>query len=207
MPTFHIADFEPQGGVVHLHGDARKDAERTITTNHYLRSVPSGKSHYLALDGALLVWSIPANKNISNFLLGGGGGFSVWDLSRLWAPPGHADNLLTRIISSSVNWVRAAENPDAVVSYADPNHDHLGGVYRAASWVYTGQSEETRVYRDNATSLTVSRRAFHSGGVNLTRAQIEAKGFTQEKLPGKLRFARPLTRRGKRAFRVKWEVV
>jgi hypothetical protein len=94
---------------------------------------------------ALVVWSIPANKNIGRFVLGWDG--VVWELSRLWAPNGHEKNLLTRAISAAVKLLAEIEAPDAVVSYADPNVGHLGGIYRAASWVDHGQSEESRAYR------------------------------------------------------------
>ena len=53
--------------------------------------------------------------------------------------------LLTRAISHAVQRLVELERPDAVVSYADPNVGHLGGVYRAASWVDHGQSDESRV--------------------------------------------------------------
>lgn len=34
----------------------------------------------------------------------------------------------------------------------------------------------------------------------MTKAEIEAKGYVQSKLPGKLRFVRPLTAKAKRAL-------
>jgi hypothetical protein len=85
---------------------------------------------------------------------------------------------------------------DALISYADPNVGHKGGVYRAASWVYLGQSEESRAYRGPDGQI-LSRRKFHSGSKSMTKAEILSKGFTQLKLPGKERFAKPLTKTGK----------
>lgn len=180
-----------------LVGEARKNAEIVIKTNHYTRSIPSGKSYWLEFESAIIVWSIPANKNIAKFVLKGPG--TVWELARLWAPDGHDKNLLTRAISAAVNVIRKLENPDALVSYADPNVGHRGGVYRAASWLYHGKSEEVRSYRA-PDGTTLARRAFHSGRVNMTKAQIEAAGYTQLKLPGKERFVRPLSRAACRAL-------
>jgi hypothetical protein len=162
-----------------------------IRENHYTHSVPSGKSHYVQFEDCVVVWSIPANKNIAKFLLPNGG--SVWELSRLWAPNGHRPNLLTQAISYAVKNIRKLENPDMLVSYADPNAGHLGGVYRAASWIYHGQSSESRAYR-NANGQSVSRRAFHSGKRSLKKAEIEALGYIEEKLPGKHRFIKPLSK-------------
>jgi hypothetical protein len=170
-------------------------AKQTIERNHYARSVPSGKSHYVRFEEALVVWSIPANCNLGKFVLGRKG--KVWELSRLWAPDGHARNLLTQAISAAVRVIVMMEKPDALVSYADPNAGHHGGVYKAASWLYHGKSEETRTYRA-ADGTTLARRAFHSGKKGMTKAEIEALGYVEVKLPGKERFVRPLNRNAKR---------
>ena len=180
-----------------LSGPDRDEAIETIKANHYTHSVPSGKSHYVAFESALVVWSIPANKNIARFVLGQAG--NVWELSRLWAPDGHEKNLLTRAICAAVKWIERLERPDALVSYADPNAGHRGGVYRAASWVYHGRSDEVRTYRA-PDGRTMARRAFHSGGKGMKKAEIEAMGYAELKLPGKERFVRPLTKRARRAI-------
>ncbi len=180
-----------------LLAEEREQAKRTIRENHYTKSVPSGKSHYVAFGDALVVWSIPANKNIAKYILGWDG--NVWELSRLWAPDGHEKNLLTQAIAYAVKQIVRLENPDAIVSYADPNVGHKGGVYRAASWVYDGVSEESRVYV-SPDGTFVSRRAFHSGSTGLKKAEILALGFTEKKLPGKQRFFRLLSRKAKAKF-------
>ena len=190
--------FASRNGAMLLQGSDRDWAAECIRRNHYTHSVPSGKSHYVGFGDALVVWSIPANRNIARFVLGWPG--NVWELSRLWAPDGHAKNLLTQAISAAVDVIRKLENPDALVSYADPNAGHKGGVYRAASWLYHGKSEEVRTYRDTLGN-TVARRAFHSGKTGKTKAQIEALGYTEVKLPGKERFVRPLSNRAKKSLR------
>lgn len=180
-----------------LEGDAKKMAIETLTKNHYTRTVPSGKSYYIAFGDAIVVWSIPANKNIAKFLLGAPA--SVWELSRLWAPDGHDKNLLTQAISAAMKIIRRLERPDALVSYADPNAGHRGGVYRAASWLYHGQSEEARAYV-SPTGVTVARRAFHSGSRSMKKAEIEALGYVEKKLPGKHRFVKACTKSAERTL-------
>jgi hypothetical protein len=182
---------------MHLTGPALAEAKALICERHYTRSVPSGKSYYVRVEDALVVWSIPANKNIARYLLKGEG--KVWELARLWAPDGHRHNLLTYAISEAVKVIRKLENPDALVSYADPNAGHSGGVYRAASWLHHGSSEENRAYR-SADGQIVSRRAFHSGSRSLRKAEIEAMGYVELKLPGKERFVRPLSKAAKRVI-------
>jgi hypothetical protein len=180
-----------------LLGLDRERAAECIRQNHYTHSIPSGKSHYVSFEDAIVIWSIPANKNIAKFILGWTG--NVWELARLWAPDGHAKNLLTQAISAAVAEIIKLEHPDALVSYADPNAGHKGGVYRAASWLYHGKSEEVRTYRD-VTGRTFARRAFHSGKKGMTKAEIEALGYVEMKLPGKERFVRPISKRAKRAL-------
>lgn len=175
-----------------LFGMAKDRAIGQIKNHHYTHSIPSGKSHWMCFGDAIIVWSIPANFNLSKFILGWQG--KVWELSRLWAPDGHERNLLTQAISAAVAAIKSLEHPDALVSYADPNAGHSGGVYRAASWIYHGKSEEVRTYQDSL-GQTVARRAFHSGNKGMTKKQIEALGYTEIRLPGKERFVKPISRR------------
>lgn len=168
-----------------------------IINHHYTQRWPSGKSKVYTYEDAVVVFSIPANKNLDAWM-----GCRVWEFSRLWAPDGHRANLLTQAIASAVNRFRGLDLADVLISYADPNAGHTGGVYRAASWTALGRSEEGRVWRGPNGEL-IARRAFHSGSKHLNKAQIEALGFREERLPGKLRFARALNRAGKRALNAK----
>ncbi len=180
-----------------LGGCDREQAIEIIKKNHYSHSVPSGKSLYFKFNKCFVVYSIPANKNIGRFLLGYDG--LVWELTRLWAPDFHEKNLMTQAISKSVSQVKSIVlSMEAIVSYADPNVGHLGGVYRAASWIYTGQSEESRYYIDPK-GQTVARRKFHSGRNLLKKSDIEAMGFKEMSRPGKHRYVRCLTRNCLRA--------
>lgn len=174
----------------------RERVRETICEKHYTKSWPSGKSVPVEFNSAIVVFSIPANYNVARWL--GCEKGRVWELTRLWAPDGHGPNLLTQAISFAVDYFHSLGMADALVSYADPNVGHHGGIYKAASWIMLGQSEESRAYRD-AQGNIVSRRAFHSGSTALRKDEILARGYIQLKLPGKLRFARGLTRIGKRA--------
>ncbi len=189
-----IGERTERRGVLLL-GIERELAEATIRAKHYSQSIPSGKSHYVGYEAAIVVWSIPANMNIGKFLLGREA--NVWELSRLWAPDGHRANLLTEAISAAAGIIVSLERPEVLVSYADPNVGHRGGIYHAASWLFHGQSEESRRYV-NGDGNPVGRRAFHSGDKLMTKAEIEQAGYSELKQPGKLRFVKPITRRAKR---------
>ena len=178
-----------------LTGEPRASAADQIIRAHYTQSVPSGKSHYVQVGDAIVVWAIPANKNISRFLFGLADPQPVvWELARLWAPDGHKRNLLTAAIAKAVGVLMTLERPDALVSYADPNVGHEGFVYRAASWTYTGTGGETRAYRPLAGGPLVARRAFHSGSKGLTKAEIEAMGYEEIRVKPKHRYVRCLSK-------------
>ena len=179
-----------------LTGEDRKAAIDVIRKNHYTRSVSSAKSYFFYFDGAYVVFSIPANKNIAKFVLGFPG--ITWELSRMWAPDGHRKNLLTQAISLSVKkLIKIETGIDALVSYADPNVGHEGFVYRAASWIFHGQSEEGRYYVDES-GRVFARRKFHSGSRFLKKAEILSLGYKELRRPGKLRFYRPISKRAKK---------
>lgn len=172
---------------------------QVIRDRHYTQSVPSGKSYVMTKDGAIVMFSIPANPYLERFMLKDVPG-RLWELSRLWAEDGHEPNLLTKAIGATTKLLRSVE-PECVglVSFADPNAGHSGGVYRAASWVYTGQSAEARVYQGSGGEI-VPRRKFHSGNRSLKKAEIEALGYREIKRPGKHRFFKGFTRQARRLW-------
>lgn len=197
-----LPGMEAAAEVSHLTGAARQAAADLITERHYAHSVPSGKSRYFTFGESIVVFSLPANNNVARFLLGAAGHpGNVWELSRLWAPDGHEPNLLTRAISQAAAAFHQAE-PDvlALISYADPNVGHAGGIYRAASWTYLGQVEDGRYYR-SPDGQVVPRRKFHSGHEFIRKPAILALGFTELMLPGRHRFAKGLTPGARRLIR------
>ena len=55
---------------------------------------------------------------------------------------------VSRIVSLSMKMLaRLAEKIRLVVSYADPNEGHHGGIYQAMNWTYTGTSHPQRELR------------------------------------------------------------
>lgn len=188
LPRLALELAAPTSGVM-----PRGEAKAIITEGHYLRSFPSGWTFSYRHEAAVVVFSIPANKNLAPFLFGRGTPLDVRELARLWAPDGHRPNLLTEAMSAACNALRREHGTDAVVSFADPNQGHHGGVYQAASWAYTGTSSETRVYV-TPDGRTVSRRAFHSGGTSLP------PNLPMHRMKGKHRYVRCLTKAARRSL-------
>jgi hypothetical protein len=171
-----------------------------LRRGHYLQSVPTRPVMYFEHDGAVVCFAVPANRNISTWLLGKPN--SVLELSRLWAHDGHAPNLLTKALGAAISELRRKHPQcEALISYADPNVGHNGNVYRAASWVDLGPVKESRYYRD-ANGKPVSRRAFN-GRIPCRKSAIEAAGYSEEQARPKRRFARGLTRSARKLIDIK----
>lgn len=163
---------------------SREDAKAAIEANHYTHRFPSGWSRSYCYEGVIAVFSIPANKNLENFIFGRPVGLR--ELARLWAADGHGPVALTKAVAAILKQFRR-DVPEcrALVSFADPGQDHHGGIYQAASWLYTGQSSESRAYL-LPDGTPVSRRAFHSGS-KMTKITLP-----MVKRAGKLRYVKPL---------------
>jgi hypothetical protein len=60
------------------------------------------------------------------------------ELNRLWIEDGTPRNSESYLIAGSSRLVPA----EILVSYADPSHKHVGIVYQASNWLYTGLSSK-----------------------------------------------------------------
>jgi hypothetical protein len=155
--------------------------------------------YFVGYGEAVVVWSLPANYSAAQHFMPGTESPRVWELTRLWAPDGHDRNLLTGAISEAIRVLKQVEpDIDLVMSYADPSAGHEGFVYRAASWIPVGRSEEVRAWRHRDGGPILPRRAFQSGSKHLNKPEVEALGYVQLKLAGKHRFVRPLSKRARR---------
>jgi len=83
----------------------------------------------------------------------------IVELSRV-ALQGH-QSPVTRIVKVALRLL-AERNPGLVlvVSYADPEHGHVGAIYQAGNWIYTGRSAKDKAYID------ASGRRWHSRSVS-----------------------------------------
>jgi hypothetical protein len=63
----------------------------------------------------------------------------VLELTRLVALDGYGKNLESFVIAQSFDWLKKnAPEVKVLVSYADPEQSHTGGIYRATNWLYQG---------------------------------------------------------------------
>lgn len=108
--------------------------------------------------GVLCYGTIPANN--ASAVCGAEMQPTVMELTRLalydWAPR----NSESYLIGQSFRWMRD-NRPDIriLLSYADSSVGHVGTIYQATNWVYTGASTNDMVYRLDSGEVIHARSA------------------------------------------------
>jgi len=90
----------------------------------------------------------------------------VLELTRLVCLDGYGKNLESYVIAQSFQWLRNNDpTVKILVSYADPEQSHTGGIYRATNWLYQGCGL-TKLMPDFSIKLEEEGRWIHSRTVS-----------------------------------------
>ena len=122
---------------------SRETAKDFVERIHYSRKLPSNVVHSFGLyEGGILVgvvtYGIPASPSLCRGLAGEENRNKVLELNRLAIEPGfNGDNRASYLVSRSLKML---PNRTFVVSYADTGWTHVGYVYQACNFLYTGLS-------------------------------------------------------------------
>lgn len=147
------------------------DAYWLITKRHYAHRIPSISHAFgLMLDGDLVgvcTYGTPASSTLCRGVCGDDHQSQVLELNRLVLTD-NLPNEASRLVAGSL---RMLPRPSIVVSYADTSQRHLGIVYQAANFLYTGLSE--RFLDPVVTGLEHQHHATYAHG--LTNAQVVEK--------------------------------
>ena len=125
-------------------------AMNVAVENHYLhRKAPCSWS-FGAYFNDCLVGVCVIGKPCSHTLIKGVAGEekanAVFELNRLWMNDKCPKNSESRFIS----WcIRKLPKGTILVSYADTKYNHVGTVYQATNWIYTGTSVPFKDYTKN----------------------------------------------------------
>lgn len=103
---------------------------------------------------------------------------------------------VSRIISIAIRMLRKrSPGVRMIVSYADPNNGHHGGIYQAGGWVFVGQSGATTEY------IAPDGKQWHSRMISTTgakkcygiyRSVWKPEQCKKIRLDGKLKYLMPL---------------
>ena len=144
-----------------------------VVENHYLHRRASTMFAYGLFDGEEMIGCVIYGKPASNSLCVGVCGpdesNQVLELTRLWIADGTPKNTESFLIGRSLRLL--PKEKDIIVSYAEIDAGHIGIVYQATNWIYTGMSDRHVEWRLDGKSGTHSRHIFDEhGGVNGAKA-------------------------------------
>ena len=134
---------------------------------HYSRSVPVGKLVKIgvweddAFVGVVLFSSGSAGVGVIGGRLGASA-VETSELSRVALTRHEAP--VSRIVAIAIRFLKQ-QSPRLrlVVSYADPEQGHIGGIYQAGNWIYSGRSSPDKAYIDRDGRRWHSRSISASG--------------------------------------------
>ncbi len=158
------------------------EAKPWLLLKHYAKRVPQICFAFgLYVDGdmrGVVTYGIPANKNLNRL-----GGASTLELNRLCVDDDMPRNSSSFTVGRSLRLIPA---PTCVVSYADQDQGHIGYIYQATNWLYTGMgSGDVEFEKDGKRS---HRKALFSIYGTGSRANAEANGYTAVDVSAKHRY-------------------
>ena len=121
----------------------RTDYAPWLLERHYARRMcPVSHAFGAYADGELVgvvTYGAPASRNLCEGVCGPEWVGAVIELNRLCCEP--VANLSSQLVGQSL---RMVPRPAVVVSFADSAQGHVGYVYQAANWIYTGMTDAER---------------------------------------------------------------
>ena len=117
-----------------------KDAMDVVCREHYLhRKAPCSFSFGLFDDEEMIgviCYGTPSSAPLRSGVCGPEEKNNVIELTRLWIKDGTPKNSESYLIGNTIPLV----NKEIIVSYAEIGAGHVGTVYQATNWIYTGLS-------------------------------------------------------------------
>jgi hypothetical protein len=84
----------------------------------------------------VITYGTPSSAPLRSGICGKDEKINVMELNRLWIRDDTPKNTESFLIGNTVKMV----NKEIIVSFADTSHGHIGTVYQATNWIYTGLS-------------------------------------------------------------------
>lgn len=143
-----------------------------LVQEHYLHSLPGGTklAFGVFLDHRLLgVVTFGVGPYNAHRLVVGAGPADCLILSRLWLSDDLPRNSESRVLGVVMRSLRHNTTVKFVVTYADPMEDHVGTIYQATGWTYTGLSEAMPLYDIGDGKFRHSRSLAHAYGTHSVR--------------------------------------
>jgi hypothetical protein len=155
-------------------------AQQIAVDFHYLhRPAPCSQAFGLycrSLLRGMIMYGTPSNRNLRKGICGPEERFNVMELTRLWIEDGTPKNAESFLIGFTLPKLEK----QIVVAYADPTAGHIGTIYQATNWLYTGLS-----HKGQTVTRTVNGQ--HTQGMWDSLGRKRADSEQQESLFGPLK--------------------
>ena len=164
---------------------SQSDAKSLIVRNHYLHSFPGGtKLNFGVFCQSVLLGAITLGVGpfLGYGLVGGATPDDCISLTRLWLADDLPRNSESKVIGILLRALRKETNLKFVLAYSDPTAGHLGTIYQATNWLYTGLSSATPLYDIGDGILHHSRSLAQSLGSHSIR-YLESQGISIRTVP------------------------
>lgn len=124
-------------------------AREILVRKHYLHSFPGG---------TMLSFGVFLGQRLLGVLTFGAGPFLAYGLvksatrddclclTRLWLSDDLPSNSESRVLGVLLRALRRETNLKFLIAYSDPAYGHMGVIYQATGWLYTGLSTATPLY-------------------------------------------------------------
>ena len=174
-----------------------KDARQSCKRWHYSRSVPVSRSSAIGVwESGVFIGAIVFSQGANRSMLSPYG-LSQWEgceLARVAL--NHHRAPVSRIVSIAVRLIRKrSPGLRLICSYADPFHDHHGGIYQAMNWIYTGTTPASYLFKTPDGEVVHKRSVSRNGKVQNFSHVDNGYRFDQCQriaTPGKHRYVLPL---------------
>jgi hypothetical protein len=161
------------------------DAKNLLVSNHYLHSFPGGtKLNFGIFYQSILKGAITLG--VGPFL-----GYGLVDratpedcitLTRLWLADNLPRNSESHVIGILLRSLQKETSLKFVLAYSDPAAGHLGTIYQATNWIYTGLSSAAPLYDIGDGTLHHSRSLAHGLGTHSIR-YLTSQGINVKTVP------------------------
>ena len=162
-----------------------KVVKALLVREHYLHSMPGGSQMVLGvywgqpLLGAVILGAGPSN---AHRLVHDATRDDCAALTRLWLHDDLPKNSESRVIGQCLRALGRYTGVKFVLSYADPAQGHVGTIYQATNWIYTGPSSAMPLYDIGDGVPRHSRTLSHAIGSHSMR-HFADHGVTVQKIP------------------------
>lgn len=160
-------------------------ASVVVSREHYLQAMAGGTQICLGVfvEKRLLgVMTFGAGPTNAHRLVDGAKRADCLCLTRFWLSDVLPANSESRVLGIALGNLRRHTDTKFVVSYADPAAGHIGTIYQATNWLYTGTSERTPLLDFGDGVPRHTRTVAHNLGTH-SAAHFAAHGITVEKVP------------------------